>query len=356
MTKKKLNILYLVPGFSSSESVTNFLPYLEVYIKHMAMQHSHNRYCILSFHYPYPSGIYLWNNLKVYSAGGRQRKHIFRILTWLHVFFLFFKIHSEEKVDIIHSFWLTECTLIGQYLSNLFDIKQIASIMGQDVLENNRYLRLLNFKNTMLTACSDFAASKFSFTRQKKTDAVIPWGLDQGLFESYRNDQPRQIDIIGIGALSTVKNFTLFIDILHEITKEHRHLKAVIIGEGHQRPLLEKRISDLKLEDTIYLTGLLSRTKVIEYLFQSKILLHTAQFEGMGYAIAEALHAGLNVISFEVGHNYRTSKAVRCRSVPEIIDQLKRLLESRLDFNPVSTCSVTDTVTSFEKIYQQLSQ
>ncbi len=67
---------------------------------------------------------------------------------------------------------------------------------------------------------------------------------------------PRESFVIGaVGRLSEEKGFDLLIRAVHELRRHPRDIRLLVIGEGDQRSLLEKRIYELGLRESVRLTG-----------------------------------------------------------------------------------------------------
>jgi len=347
------HILFLVPGFPQDESDTTCLPYLQNFVRIFSTLNPNMVLSVIAFQYPYEMKNYTWNNINVYSIGGRGKKHFFRVRSWVAVLLRFLIIHSCNRVDVIHSFWLTECSFIGQIMGKLFGVKHIASIMGQDAFGNNAYLRRLDFERMTVTSCSKKAAAIFRSSSHRDVYATIPWGIDMETFDKMRNGQARTIDILGVGSLTKIKNFELFIDTVIEVLKDFPLLKTVLIGEGEEREALIAKISKSNLQKQIELTGLLPRERVIQYMLRSKILLHTSRYEGQGYVFSEALYAGMTVVAFDVGHLRPSNKVFICRDNGSMLAQLKTALSYNRNYNAFLLDSMHSTVQSFKDLYEK---
>jgi glycosyltransferase involved in cell wall biosynthesis len=70
-------------------------------------------------------------------------------------------------------------------------------------------------------------------------------------------------------------------------------------GDGFE--LLQKKISELELNDYVNIIGEVSLQEKLQLLSQSKIYLQPSYFEGFGLATAEAMAAGCCVITCDVG-------------------------------------------------------
>jgi len=86
---------------------------------------------VIAFQYSFFAGKYKWNNIAVYSAGGKNQRRVFRILAWVRAVYYFLRLRHQMNGAVIRSFWLDECTFVGQYLAKAFKIKHVATIGGR---------------------------------------------------------------------------------------------------------------------------------------------------------------------------------------------------------------------------------
>jgi glycosyltransferase involved in cell wall biosynthesis len=112
--------------------------------------------------------------------------------------------------------------------------------------------------------------------------------------------------IITLGELTERKNPAAALRAMSTLFPRHPQLHALIVGEGPLRDSLEREAARGGMKDNVHFLGF--RTDVPDLLHAGDILVHTARVEGFGYAVAEAMAAGLPVV------------AVRASSIPEIVD------------------------------------
>ena len=75
----------------------------------------------------------------------------------------------------------------------------------------------------------------------------------------------RDIDILGVGSLIPLKQYHLFIEIVHKIRQFLPDIKAALCGKGPEQEDLKTMIAKYNLEANIELTGELSHDKVSNY-------------------------------------------------------------------------------------------
>jgi glycosyltransferase involved in cell wall biosynthesis len=112
-----------------------------------------------------------------------------------------------------------------------------------------------------------------------------------------------------VGRLETVKNPIAAVEAIQILRDRGLNPLLRIIGEGSLRGDLERRITDLRLENHVVLCGFHPRP--FELLQDCHFYLQPSLTEGFGLAICEAMSAGIPVIASAVG------------GAPEIIDHGK---------------------------------
>lgn len=354
-------IVLLVPGFPADEHDTTCIPFLQQFCIALVKLNPNVCPIIIAFQYPYKRKQYLWNGIQVYSAGGRGNKFN-RLFTWAKVFALLIRIRKQHDIAIIHSFWMTECALMGQWFSRFFNIRHISYLIGQDALKSNKYLRYLNFPKLTIVATSDMEADTFFKNTGVKINYIIPAGVDmdiikpliKGIHPGYPEESPRSIDILGVGALTSLKNYLLFTEIIRELRYDYPGIKSCIIGKGEQEKMINEKIHQCGLEDNLILLGEIPHPDVFTYMRKSKILLHTSGYEGQSNVIMEALGCGLDIVCFDVGRIHTEGKIWACKDKTEMINRLKAM--GKMNFLPESTAPVIlhtnqDMAREFLKVY-----
>ena len=129
---------------------------------------------------------------------------------------------------------------------------------------------------------------------------MLPFGIDPQEIPGALSEH-RPIDILGCGSFIPLKNWRLWLQTVALCKKSNPNLKAVLIGDGTQRAEIEQFAKQLELQDTVTFAGHIPRSAVFQYMQQSKVFLHTAQFESLGYVLEEARMQGCQLVSTPVG-------------------------------------------------------
>lgn len=344
-------ILFFIPGFPKNKADTNCFPYLQAFLRQYRQTHPEIHIIVIAFHYPFTAQKYTWEGITVYACGGQNARLPLKLWTWWKVLKLVKKINLECKVKLIQSFWLRECAMVGNYCSRQYHIPHICTLMGQDALPTNRYVNWINWKQVQTIAVSPRQAAIFEETTGQKVNYTIPWGVKSEDNDSRIANRHRPIDILGVGNFGANKNYTLFIDIIAEVQKKYPNLQAYLIGEGDFDQALRQKVNALGLQKNLHFLGHLPNAQVLKYMQQSKIFLHPALYEALGYVFLEALQAGMSIVSFPVGIAQESKRWKIATNKAEFIQYLIQLLQTKQEDTPFCPYPVMETVNTYHRIW-----
>lgn len=115
--------------------------------------------------------------------------------------------------------------------------------------------------------------------------------------ESLPNEKREKL-IVGVGRLEPQKRFDRLIEAVGQIQGELRTAgyRIEIYGEGSLKSSLLQQISELGVNDLVYLMG---KTSQIETVYRrASLFVLPSEFEGFGIVVVEALSFGVPVIAF----------------------------------------------------------
>jgi glycosyltransferase involved in cell wall biosynthesis len=206
------------------------------------------------------------------------------------------KIIREENVQAILSIWMLDCAMVSEFLSKELNIPHFCWMHGQDARSGNKFVNKIKPKSERVMAISDLLQKEFEKNYGIKAAYVIENGVGEEIFPEF-NSGDRKIDVLGVGSLNSNKNYSLFIDVIAQLKTEFPQLKAMLIGDGSQRKMLENRIDALGLREIVEMKGSVPRNEVLHHMSKAKIFLHTSNYEGSSGVIMEALYSGCYVVS-----------------------------------------------------------
>lgn len=140
-----------------------------------------------------------------------------------------------------------------------------------------------------------------------------------------------QRTIVAMGRLVPVKGFDLLIEAFSDVARNHLDWNLVILGEGKSREALQAQIDSNGLAQRVSLPGFVSNPSTV--LYNSDLFVLSSRWEGFALAPAEAMAAGLAVISFdcrsgprELIEHERTGLLVEPENVAALQQAMERLI------------------------------
>lgn len=133
-------------------------------------------------------------------------------------------------------------------------------------------------------------------------ETVIPNPVDAAFSSAKHHSDSRCKRIVVVGSMQPVKGHDLLIDAL--MTMGPSGLKGVevlLVGDGPLRGGLEERVLSAGLSKSVRFLGRRPNAEVAAIMGTATIACVPSRFEGMCVAAAEALSAGVPVVSFNVG-------------------------------------------------------
>lgn len=103
--------------------------------------------------------------------------------------------------------------------------------------------------------------------------------------------------ILSSGRLTYQKGFDLLVEIAGKVLPDHPDWRWMILGEGEDRPILERRIHEANLDNRLVLKGRVD--DMDSYYRQSAMFVMTSRFEGLPMVLLEAKAHRLPLISFD---------------------------------------------------------
>jgi glycosyltransferase involved in cell wall biosynthesis len=117
------------------------------------------------------------------------------------------------------------------------------------------------------------------------------------LEEQKINESPSKT-VISVGRITFQKGFDLLVDAWAGLSTELRNeWKLLIIGDGEDKPLLEKQIAELGMSDSVELVG--ATKAVFAYFENASVYCLSSRFEGLPMVLLEALAFHLPIVAFD---------------------------------------------------------
>jgi len=170
--------------------------------------------------------------------------------------------------------------------------------------------------------------------------AVVPNILNQTIFSRQETSKRpnRRFAFLNIGLLTKNKGQHYLI---RAFAKQFRNrpLKLLIGGGGEERPVLERLIESLEMQNQIRLLGMLSREEVQRQMSQCDAFVLSSLFETFGVVLIEALSSGKPVVATRCGGpedimNSFNGVLVEKESIDDLAAGMERLYQNHGKFDP----------------------
>ncbi|WP_353721893.1 glycosyltransferase family 4 protein [Dyadobacter sp. 676] len=139
--------------------------------------------------------------------------------------------------------------------------------------------------------------------------------------------------VISVGRLTFQKGFDLLIDTWARVPAILRQeWKLLIIGDGEDKPLIEKKVAELGIGQSVELVG--ATKEVFKYFENASIYCLSSRFEGLPMVLLEALAFHLPIVAFdcdtgpgELVENGKNGILVEAGNVPALARSLASLMQ-----------------------------
>lgn len=326
---------------------------------------------VVALEYPFTDRPYAWRGglseayppALVYPCNGRNRRWL-KWRTLARARRCAFEILEKENIDVLHSFWLGWAARVGEKLSFRTGLPHCTTLMGQDVLPENRHLRGLPPERFQrLIALSGFQQTMLEKSAGRRAAHTIPWGIEAEIGNWKLETQEdagsnfqfpvSNFQLLGVGSLLAVKNWDLWLQTLALAVRARPQLRAALIGDGPERARLEQLSARLGLSEHVHFAGNLPRAEVLARMRKASVLLHTARFEAYGFVFPEAVFCGCQLVSTPVGIAPEIGAALG--NTAEVLAELlvsamdhPRSKEGHAPFN------MEDTIAAYLQLYRHL--
>lgn len=341
------HIILITPGFTAAETDKNCLPTLQLYAQ--ALQEQGWQVHIIALDYPFSNQPYIWQGIPVYPCGGRNRRWL-KPRTVMRALNIGHDLLDRFPEAVLHSFWLSWPCAVAERLAQRRGIRHFTTLMGQDVLPaNKKWFRYLRPEQPwQFIVLSEFHQQALQQNSGFRAPHIIPWGVADREIPAHIS-QKRPIDILGVGSLIPLKNWGKWLETVAFIKKTRPGINAVIVGDGTEQRRLKQLVRAFDLEQNVHFQGELPRPQVLETMQQSKIFLHTSNFESQGYVLMEAGMCGCHIVSTPVGI---APQLYPCANDVEALSALVSDALLQPVFRPSVPLKMSDTVKAYLQLYE----
>jgi len=210
---------------------------------------------------------------------------------------------QASSFDILHCHLLNT---LGPVAGILAGVRTITTVHG-DVFYNT-FQRFFLKRNNLVLGCGRQVFKNISqFIPTYKT-GLLSNGIsirksrhEKGHVFEQLSIKPGSPLILSIGRLTRQKAYDVLIHAFLTVVNKHPDAVLVICGAGEDKELLERAITELKLEGHVLLTGWIDN--VDEVLASCDIYVNTSRWEGLPLTLLEAMAHKKAIVATKVSGN-----------------------------------------------------
>lgn len=225
----------------------------------------------------------------------------------------------KEPIDVINAHWVVPQGVVTRLVQTFSPVPVVLTVHGGDIFAFQGLLgRLLK---RLVLRRADACTANSAFTRGQLLQlcpaadvSIVPMGVDVTEFE------PRQPNLslrrkLGVGAemilfvgrLVEKKGVHNLLAAMQRVLKRFPNATLVLVGDGTQRPELERTSERLEIAGAVRFLGKLPHEQLPEYYAAADLFVgpsvvdRSGDTEGLGVVFIEAASAGLAIVGTSVG-------------------------------------------------------
>lgn len=281
-------------------------------------------------------------------------------------YFGFHKIYKNKKPDIIHANVVIPISLIAYCFKITKRIPYIITEHWTGFLPQNLkkpefsmfLYRYFARKAAVLSPVTQNLASAMQDCKITGNFKIVPNVVEVNLFKQKRTHINKIKRILHISSLDDEqKNFSGILFAINELAKHRNDFVLDVISDGNYKQYL-KKIEKLDISDKIVFHGEKTTTDVAEIICQCDFLLLFSNYENFPCVIAEAMSAGIAVLSTNVGGisehvNESNGILIEPHNRDMLISELNIMLDTCQNYDSTKIRSYAKNHFSYEVIGKQ---
>lgn len=209
--------------------------------------------------------------------------------------------HGMPDVSHVQVFYSGEAAMWLKRQHHIpFVITEHFSVFAQQLVSKNE-LRFAEkvFKNA---DCCIAVSEHFCKLLSEKFDVnfkFIPNVVDVDFFKiqnQNKNNETKQL--LSVANFNPNKNHEMLIKAFGKL---EGNLHLTLVGEGFTKPIMERLVNDLNLNNRVTFYGSAKSEELVNLLNKSDLFVHPSKYETFGVVLIEALSCGVPVVSTRCG-------------------------------------------------------
>ena len=216
----------------------------------------------------------------------------------------------EFRPDVVHIFFGVPDGPIGWLLKRIYGLPYIISLRGADVPSDEvkrfakqykllrPFIRWLWRDADALVAVSNGLRSYAKETSPDLPIQVISNAIDLSAFTpAPQRDTNGLVRLLYVGRFNVFKNVETLVEAVGKLSQmDVGEFELNLVGEGEQRPVLERIVSELGLTRRVNFAGWVARDQIADHYRLADVFVTATTWEGMPNTVLEAMACGLPIV------------------------------------------------------------
>lgn len=216
----------------------------------------------------------------------------------------------EFRPDVVHIFFGIPDGPIGWLLKRSYGLPYIISLRGADVPSDEvkrfakqykvlrPFIRWLWRDADALVAVSNGLRSYAKETSPDLPIQVIPNAIDLSAFTpAPQRGTNGLVRLLYVGRFNVFKNVETLVEAVGKLSQmDVGEFELNLVGEGEQRPVLERIVSELGLTRRVNFVGWVARDQIADHYRRADVFVTATTWEGMPNTVLEAMACGLPIV------------------------------------------------------------
>jgi glycosyltransferase involved in cell wall biosynthesis len=264
-----------------------------------------------------------------------------------------------EHIHAHHGYFASWMALTA---ARLLGIGFSFTLHGSDLLQRadllSAKLRACQFCVTVSDYNRQFILRNYPSTPDEKivvqrlgVDRVLPWPAPAPTTEPDHH----RFCLLSVGRLHRVKDYHFLIQACAELRNQGLDFLCWIVGEGRERPALERQIVARGLQGQVRLIGHVPRTALRSYYRYADLVVMTSKSEGIPVVLMEAMsHAKLVLAPAITGipelvEHQRTGFLYQPASLPDFVNAVTWIHDHRASLSGIERAAAASIAASYNR-------
>ena len=252
--------------------------------------------------------------------------------------------------DLTHVHVLTRSALLALFLKKVKGIPYIISEHWSGYFKESGayrgamkkiFTKMVVRNASVTTVVSDYLRKAMQSHGLTGNYEIIPNVVATDIFKPVLGEeQNAKKKIIHVSTLDVVpKNLPRILEVIAKLRSYRDDFSLDIYGDGPDRPVIEKKITELKLDHAVTLHGNVPQAEVAVAIADSDVLVLFSLYENQPCVMIEAWSAGTPVIAPRIGGipehlDAKKGMLIEKSNLAELENALNNVLDNKLEVSP----------------------